>query len=138
MNKISVNLTRFAMWFAGATIVFGLVIVGTFYAFGQAYGGAVLPVIPAMVAAMVEGTKWAKERPDPIPHPWLDAGAMACVALFVTVFMIFTAVLTIPGASAGGISAFAILAPLYLLIWLICGRIFLGLGVRNERAVQGR
>ncbi|MEM9853167.1 MAG: ABZJ_00895 family protein [Pseudomonadota bacterium] len=135
---MSVNLTRYALWYAGSSLIVLTAQILFQQAFGINLGQAFLPIIPAMIAAMVEGTNWAKENRDPMPKPWKDACAMTGLCIAITAVLIFATTIQTVGMGFEGIRVVALLMTIYAVFWLITNRLFLYMGARNEWANQNR
>ncbi|MEM1236029.1 MAG: ABZJ_00895 family protein [Pseudomonadota bacterium] len=135
---MSVNLTRYAMWFAGASLVALTLVMAVQMVFSVQLGSAFVPIIPAMVAAMVEGSKWAKSSREKLPAPWKDAGAMTGVAIGLTALLILATTPAVLGMGREGIRVVILISGVYAIFWLITNRVFLGMGARNEWAAQDR
>ncbi|MGR3492784.1 MAG: ABZJ_00895 family protein [Shimia sp.] len=136
MNGTSISLRHYALWFTGTALALFVVMLVMQLAFGLQLGSAFLPVLPAMTAAMVSGSRYAKTTREALPQPWTDAAAMTGVALVIV------AILVAPALAASGfavnLQALGLFAAIYAAIWFLVNRIFLGLGARNEWNAQDR
>ncbi|MEM6897939.1 MAG: ABZJ_00895 family protein [Pseudomonadota bacterium] len=135
---MSVNLTRYGMWFAGTSLVLLTLALLVRMAFDVQIGTAFVPIIPAMVGAMIEGSKWAKSNREAFAHPWRDALAMTAVAVALTALSVIMTTVSAQPIGLEWIGTLGILLLVYAVFWLITNRIFLGMGARNEWAAQDR
>ncbi|MEO0676827.1 MAG: ABZJ_00895 family protein [Pseudomonadota bacterium] len=135
---MKVNLTRYALWYTGGSLVVLTFVLIFQQAFGVMLGSAFVPILPAMVAAMVEGSKWAKENSEPVPAPWKDALGMTGVAVGVTAFLIIATSLSTMNMGLEGLRVMVLLMVVYSAFWIITNRLFLAMGARNEWASQNR
>ena len=136
---MSVNLTRYALWFAGTSLVVLTLVLGIREAFGIMVGSAVVPILPAIIAAMVEGTRYARETRETFPAPWQDAAVMTGGSVAITAVMILATAFTGGGGiSTTSLEPILVLMAVYAVFWLITNRIFLAMGARNEWAAQDR
>ncbi len=133
----SVSLTRYALWFAGTSLIVVAIVIGVQVGFGIRLGSAFVPILPAMVAAMVEGSRYAKSTRTPLKSPWMDALRLSAIALAINFFLVAATLAAAPMAAVG-ISGIAILMAVYFVFWFITNRVFLAMGARNEWAAQDR
>lgn len=133
---------RYALTFL-LTLVAGVVVVTLLrVTFGVDLASSFLPIIPAMVAATLEGNKYARSTEAPLENRAAWKAAFVMTAIAVAFYAVLAVLLLSLSAQvqdatvAGGFMA-AVMA-VYTVVWLIMNRVFLGLGVRNERKVQAR
>ncbi|MEM6727429.1 MAG: ABZJ_00895 family protein [Pseudomonadota bacterium] len=138
MSPPSINLLRYALWFAGSSLVVLTFVLIFQQAFGITLGSAFVPIIPAMIAAMVEGSHWAKGSREPMPQPWKAAGTMTGIAVLITGVLILATTPSALGMGLEGLRVVAILLVVYAIFWLVTNRLFLYMGARNEWANQDR
>ncbi|MGR3468015.1 MAG: ABZJ_00895 family protein [Shimia sp.] len=142
-GKLSVSLRRYAMWFTGTALAMLLLVLGVTVLLGVQLSGAALTAFPPLVAAMVEGGRYAKSTRAPLPAPWRDAFAMtgvgALIVLVLAAPMIFGLFTSVPGEDAARlIPGLALMAGMVAIVWLAINRFFLTMGARNEWASQDR
>jgi len=135
---VSVNLTRYALWFMGASLVVMTIVAILQQGFGLQLGTGFTPILPAMVAAMVEGSKWAKVTREKLRAPWLAAGAMTLVAVAITSVLLLATTLSATQATLEGVRVVGTIMAVYAAFWFLTNRIFLSMGARNEWAAQDR
>ncbi|MEM1100089.1 MAG: ABZJ_00895 family protein [Pseudomonadota bacterium] len=138
MPEPTVNLLRYSLWFLGTGFVLTLFVILFQQAFGIGLGMAFMPILPAIVAAMVEGSKYAKSTRTPIPDPWKAAGAMTGLSIALTALLIVTTALPTMGTNAFDLTALVMVLGIYAAFWLVSNRLFLSMGARNEWASQDR
>ncbi|MEM1233338.1 MAG: ABZJ_00895 family protein [Pseudomonadota bacterium] len=132
---MSVSLQRYGMWFAGITVVLIALILAMRSVIGFNLSPALVVVIPALAAAMLEGARYAKTTRSPLPAPWTDALGMTAVALGLLVVVAVPLVFGPAGIPiTWALAAFAFCG----VLWLGTNRLFLTLGARNEWASQDR
>lgn len=134
-----INMMRYAMWFTGSLLVLMTIGMVILRLTGTALTSlAFLPVLPALVASMVEGSNWAKVTKDPVPVPWKTAFSMTGVGIGITAMLVFLTLATSAGLTFGAIRIVVILGAVYAFFWFFTNRIFLTMGARNEWASQDR
>ncbi|MEM9350669.1 MAG: ABZJ_00895 family protein [Pseudomonadota bacterium] len=135
---MKINLARYALWFAGASLLVMVLVLIVQRISGIQFPSAFAPVIPAMIAATVEGSKYAKETRESIPQPWLSAAAMTVLSILITAVLLLGALMPSMGERTIQLGSFSTVFAIYILFWLLCNRIFLAMGARNEWASQDR
>ena len=132
---MSISPWRYGLCFAGFTFVLLAIVIGTRSLLGFDMSPALAVFLPALAAAMIEGSRYAKTTRDPVPSPWTDALVMTGIALvMLTVVMVplFFGPRGLP--ATWGLAAILFCA----VLWFGTNRLFLTLGARNEWAAQDR
>ena len=107
-------------------------------ALGIGYGGAYAALIPPIIAALIEGQKFARRNPAPLPGPWRQAFYMMLIGTgFFIVFMIASFVFSIgvdpetattPSQTA---SVIVTLTIVYAVVNWVLSRIFYAWGAKG-------
>lgn len=137
---MKVNLKRYAVYYV-SVLVAAAIIIGLLRQLASIdLATSFIPIVPAMVASMIEGQKLSREGAD---YPagkaaWIAAAQMTGVAL---VFNILLGVLVFGALSGAGfqmnsIAIFAGFLAFYCVFWLVTNRIFLTQGYRNATATR--
>ncbi|MEM6307338.1 MAG: ABZJ_00895 family protein [Pseudomonadota bacterium] len=132
---MTVNLTRFALWYFGISLGMVLIFIGIEYATGIDAQNAGTSLIPAMLAAMVEGQKHAIATRDPIPKPWKQGAILAGASVGISAVLAVPLLFITPGIVDALMSylgfVLAGLVFVYFILWLVC-RFFLTFGAKNQ------
>ncbi len=137
---MTVNLKRYAMYYV-AVLVAAAIIIGLLRQLASIdLATSFIPIVPAMVAAMVEGHKLSREGAE---YPagkaaWIAAAQMTGVALGFNALLgllVFGA-LSGAGIQMSSIVIFLGFLALYCVFWLVTNRIFLTQGYRNAAAAR--
>jgi hypothetical protein len=130
-----IGYLRFAVWFVGLTVGLPIAIWGIAALTGLDLDSTAVAIIPMMIAAMVEGQRFARaenRRPQG-REAWRIALHLAGVGLLISVVMgaavlVFVEPAVIAMIGPGGLVVSVVL--LAALFWVL-GRLFLGLGARG-------
>lgn len=135
---MNVNLRRYAGIYVVTLVVAALAIWALRQIAQIDLASSFVPLIPAMVAAMVEGHKLAKEGADyPKGKPaWVASAKMTGVALAFNGGLGLVVFLALSGAGlqVRSIMVFAGFLAMYCVFWMVANRIFLTQGYRNAMA----
>lgn len=138
---MNVNLKRYALWFIAATIGLFIVVFALDYFLAMEFPNGAAAVIPAMVAAMVEGQKYAETSRDPVPSPWKQAGALTIVGSAISIVFAIPAFIFLPelrGAFSQFPSLMIGMIVFGILITWVVNRIFLTIGAKNQWKAMDR
>lgn len=136
------NLKRYFVVYVGVLVVVAIVTGLLRQLAAIDLATSFVPVIPAMVAAMYEGSRLAKEGADyPMGKPaWIEALRMTLVALAFNGILGFGVFVGLSGAGfrVQGLIVFLGALSMYCVFWLIANRVFLTQGYRNATANAAR
>lgn len=137
-----INLGRYALVYFLAALGFA-VLSGLLEAFTDlSGGGGAATVIPAMVAAVYEGQRWAQANGGPMPEKGaLWRGAWRCTIAAAAVNLVTFVLLWMVPAIRELMQAipFVFIAVLFVIllgVTLLINRFGLGLGIKSERKRQ--
>ncbi|MEL6690653.1 MAG: ABZJ_00895 family protein [Pseudomonadota bacterium] len=132
---MSISPWRYGLWFAGFTFALLAVVMGARALLGLNLSPALAVVLPALAAAMIEGSRYAKTTREPVPSPWTDALVMTGIALVMLIVVLVPLLFGPLGLPATwGLTAILFCA----VLWFGTNRLFLTLGARSEWAAQDR
>ena len=132
---MSISLWSYGLWFAGFTFGLLALALGARSLLGISVSPALAVVIPALAAAMIEGSRYAKSTREPVPSPWTDALAMTGVGIIMLIVVLVPLLfgpLALP--KTWGLATIALCA----VLWFGTNRLFLTLGARSEWAARDR
>jgi len=141
--KYRINLKRFCLiylgLFVGLPIAFMLIARVT----GFDMGSAAASILPIMMAAMIEGMHFVRttgEKPRG-GAAWRLALIMARMALFLSGAVVVIVMIAVPDLYAFlvhvlSISGLLVIISVYTVLMVVLGRVFFGLGARNELKIQ--
>ncbi len=140
---MTIKPSRYILVFGLAMIAISIVIFAISSVFQSSFGTVWTPLVPAVVAAMIEGRAHARataQNPTRI-EAWKAAAIMTGLALGLFILLagfllqaqpqIIAAIGEQPGRVIGGVLLFCFL-------WLVTNWFFYTIGIRNERAAARR
>ncbi len=137
------NPRRYLLVFAGALILLIVLVLAGQALFGINLSSAAIPLIPAMVAAAVEGQRHARgSSTDPsAKESWLAAVKMSFIALGLNILqlgmMMLVELSTYTRIAQNPVASLSILA-VYFVLWVVVNWFFYRIGLRNERSAGKR
>lgn len=140
----SLKLSRFLGWFVGLTIGLPILLLLIDWAVGVNLDSSAVSIIPMFIAAMQEGTAFAKaerRRPES-KEAWKLAWRMTLLAAAATLilsvvhFFIFPDLgIVLAQMEAGNFAILAVFVVLLFGFMFLVARFFFGLGARNQMKV---
>lgn len=127
------DLRRYAIVYALTALVGTIVFIGLGLAFGGDGTSGFLPVIPVMVASMVEGQKHAKSGAE-LPSNakmWRAALIMSCLSAGLLLMWVGLRPRLIPPSL--GPLMILVLIPIFALLYIPANRWFYQMGFKSER-----
>ncbi|MGV6839365.1 MAG: ABZJ_00895 family protein [Planktomarina sp.] len=134
------NWKRYIAYYIGSLLAM-IVIVQILAIFGINLQSSGLSIIPAMVAALVEGQKYAKLHQPPLAAPWKNTFAMTGIALAFNVVITSFVLASTPyirTALMDALYLFAGTMAVYALILMGIIRLFYGMGARSVWKAAGK
>ncbi len=126
---------RFSAWFLGLTIGLPLLFMAIAYFSSFDLSSSASTVIPMMIASLQEGTHFARaehRRPEG-REAWGIAVRLTGVAMAITIVLTAILFLIQPELFAVlGFPGLVIILLVFALLFVVLGRLFLGLGARSH------
>ncbi len=135
--------SRYVLVFGLTMLAIIALIFAISFVFEASFGTVWAPLVPAVVASMIEGRGYARQTTQEISNgeAWKAAVQMTAVALGLYLMLaafilqaqpeIMGVVMAQPLLALGGVAMFC-------LLWLVTNRFFFTLGIKNERATGAR
>jgi len=127
------NWQRYMAYYIGSLLAM-IVIVQILAMVGLNLQSSGLSLIPAMIAALVEGQKYAKANAGPLTQPWKDALGMTGIAIGIILLMTAFVLASVPQIRAGLLNALPLFIGVlaaFCIILLGLTRLFYGMGARS-------